>query len=194
MKYGELNLGQIEAMVNKLGGIDGVQRFLANGIVIAGVWKTWRKVTLGTCLRNPDDFREAIKQSGMKIRDWANDILAQPAFAVAREKIEVELINVSVAELGFKDGATYQDICLRACGLDLDLCPNEVGPHLRLQYKDQPKNELLVVAMNAITSSSGCPTVFCVERDGGALCLRGLSSSPSSFWNGDNRFLFLRRK
>jgi len=29
MKYGELNLGQIEAIVNKLGGMDGVQHFLA---------------------------------------------------------------------------------------------------------------------------------------------------------------------
>ena len=29
MKYGELNLGQVEAIVNKLGGMDGVQRFLA---------------------------------------------------------------------------------------------------------------------------------------------------------------------
>ena len=29
MKYGELNLGQIEAIVNKLGGMEGVQRFLS---------------------------------------------------------------------------------------------------------------------------------------------------------------------
>lgn len=29
MKYGTLNLGQIEAVVNKLGGMEGVQRFLA---------------------------------------------------------------------------------------------------------------------------------------------------------------------
>lgn len=29
MKYGELNLGQIEAVVNKLGGMEGVQRLLA---------------------------------------------------------------------------------------------------------------------------------------------------------------------
>lgn len=28
MKYGELTLGQIEALVNKHGGIEGVQRFL----------------------------------------------------------------------------------------------------------------------------------------------------------------------
>lgn len=29
MKYGELNLGQVEAIVNKLGGMEGVKRFLA---------------------------------------------------------------------------------------------------------------------------------------------------------------------
>jgi hypothetical protein len=29
MKYGELNLGQVEAIVNRLGGMDGVQRFLS---------------------------------------------------------------------------------------------------------------------------------------------------------------------
>jgi hypothetical protein len=29
MKYGELNLGQIEAIVNKLGGMEGVRRLLA---------------------------------------------------------------------------------------------------------------------------------------------------------------------
>jgi len=35
MKYGELNLGQIEAIVNKLGGMAGVQRFLAGECTVA---------------------------------------------------------------------------------------------------------------------------------------------------------------
>ncbi len=34
IKYSELNLGQIEATVNKLGGMDGLRRFLANELVI----------------------------------------------------------------------------------------------------------------------------------------------------------------
>lgn len=34
MKYGELNLGQIEAIVNKLGGMDGVRRFLSGETVV----------------------------------------------------------------------------------------------------------------------------------------------------------------
>ncbi len=33
MKYGELNLGQVEAIVNKLGGMDGVHKFLSGAIV-----------------------------------------------------------------------------------------------------------------------------------------------------------------
>lgn len=34
MKYGELNLGQIEALVNKLGGMDGVSSLLADEMVV----------------------------------------------------------------------------------------------------------------------------------------------------------------
>ncbi|MDO8495220.1 MAG: hypothetical protein Q7S32_01675 [bacterium] len=37
MKYGELNLGQIEAIVNKLGGMDGVQRLLSGELVFKAV-------------------------------------------------------------------------------------------------------------------------------------------------------------
>ena len=35
IKYSELNLGQIEAAVNKLGGMDGLMRFLADELVVA---------------------------------------------------------------------------------------------------------------------------------------------------------------
>lgn len=34
MKYGELTLGQVEALVNNLGGMDGVQRFLSGELVV----------------------------------------------------------------------------------------------------------------------------------------------------------------
>jgi len=34
MKYGNLTLGQIEAIVNKLGGIEGVQKFLSGELIV----------------------------------------------------------------------------------------------------------------------------------------------------------------
>ena len=43
MKYGELNLGQVEAIVNKLGGMDGAQRFLRGEITVSEPERAWRE-------------------------------------------------------------------------------------------------------------------------------------------------------
>ena len=195
MKYNELNLGQIEAIINKLGGIDGVQRFLSGEMVVSAatkVWKIWKTIKLGTGPKNADDFRKAIKQSGMYIGDWGNDILGKPAFTAATEETEVDLVLVTVTDLGFKEGAKRSDIYNRAIELGLQLCPNEVGPQLRLQYKDQPKGEWLLVGMEPITDSDGDLEVFRVGRsDDGELCLGGSSGDPDDFWYGGYRFVFV---
>jgi len=48
MKYGELNLGQIEAAVNKLGGMDGVRRLLSGDLVVKAVGLLKRVATAHT--------------------------------------------------------------------------------------------------------------------------------------------------
>ena len=195
MKYNELNLGQMEAIVNKLGGMDGVQRFLSGELVVSAVtkvWKIWKTIKLGTGFKNADDFRKAIKQSGMFIGDWGNDILGKPAFTAATEETEVDLVLVTVADLGFKDGAKRSDIYNRAIELGLQLCPNEVGPQLRLQYKDQPKGEWMFIGMEPITDSDGHLRVFYVGRYGdGGLYLYGYHGYPDVFWRGHYRFVFV---
>jgi hypothetical protein len=197
MKYGELTLGQVEALVNKLGGMEGVQRFLSGELLVsatAKVWKTWKTIQLGTGLQTADDFRKAVKSAGMKIGDWANDILGKPAFTATTSETEVELVVASVAELGFKDGATRKDIYVRAQELGLDLCPPEVGPQLRLQYTDQPKGEWLVIAMEPIADSDGFLNLFNVVHVDDVRWLNASYGSPFSFWFGHSRFVFLRRK
>jgi hypothetical protein len=197
MKYGELTLGQVEALVNKLGGMEGVQRFLSGELLVsatAKVWKTWKTIKLGTGLQTADDFRKAVKSAGMKIGDWANDILGKPAFTATTSETEVELVVASVAELGFKDGATRKDIYIRAQEFGLDLCPPEVGPQLRLQYTDQSKGEWLVIAMEPITDSVGDLYLFYVELDDGERWLDANDGRPDVFWDGYDRFVFLRRK
>ena len=160
----------------------------------AKVLKTWKTIQLGTGLQTADDFRKAVKSAGMKIGDWANDILGKPAFTATTSETEVELVVASVAELGFKDGATRKDIYVRAQELGLDLCPPEVGPQLRLQYTDQPKGEWLVIAMEPITDSEGLISLFLVAHDSGGLWLSASNGSPGNVWSGRYRFVFLRRK
>ena len=197
MKYNELNLGQMEAIVNKLGGMEGVQRFLSGELTVSAVakdWKTWRTIKLGTGL-NPYSFRTALKEADCGIMDSGNDILGKLAFTVSKTEAEVELVNVSVAELGFKDYATRVDIYKRANELGLDLCPAEVGPQLRLQYKDQPKGERCIIGMEPITGSGGNLRIFVVEHSfDGKHLLFGNIGIPDIFWNGLSRWVFLRRK
>ncbi len=158
------------------------------------VWKTWKTIKLGT-FKNVKEIRQALKAGGNNIGDWANDILGKPAFVVSVNEQDVELINVSVGELGFKQGACYADICKCAFKFGLDLCPAEVGPQLRLQYKDQPKGTYVAVAMNVITGSGGGLLVFCVRcRGDGEQCLGADYGSAGIVWNADHRFVFLRRK
>lgn len=198
MKYGELNLGQIEAVVNKLGGMNGVQRFLSGETVVKIAnppeFEIWKTIKLGTSLKTAKDFRKALKRSGNRIGDWGDDILGQSAFTVSKSEVEVDLVNISVTELGFKDGAIRKDIYDRALELGLELCPAEVGPQLRLQYADQPKGEWLRIGMEPIADSDGDLLVFYVVHDSDVRWLLGDLGHPDRFWFGDRRFVFLRSK
>ena len=161
------------------------------GLCSSAIFPTWKTITLGTGLKTADDVRAAFERAGMKISDWANDILGKPAFTTSGVKSTVALVNVSAADLGFKDGAKLSDICSRALTFGLALCPAEVGPQLRLQYMDQPKGEWLIVAMEPITDSNGGLSVFSVGHGGRERWLNGNDGHPDYFYNGSYRFVFV---
>src|SRR3989339_1171656 len=147
--------------------------------------KTFKTINLGTGLKTADDFRKSLRDSGNKVSSEANGILGNYAFTftVAVKKIKIDLAIKSVGELGFKDGATRQKIYGRANELGLDLCPAEVGPQLRLQYKDQPEEEHLIVAMNPIADSGGALELFSVERNDSGLWLDSYYDDPGYIWH-----------
>lgn len=202
MKYGELTLGQVEAVVNKLGGIGGVKRLLSGELIVTArqpVWQIWKTIQLGTGLKTAGEFREALKKAGDLIQDIGGGILDKEDFikSINDNKIDAELVVVSVRQLGFKKNATLREIYDRAKELGLDLCPAEAGPQLRLQYEDQPKGESFMIAMEPIITRSGDPVVFVVGRfildNRRYLSLTGThpDDQPREF---EDPFVFLRRK
>ena len=165
-------------------------------------WTIWKTIQLGG-YKDADAFRKAIKQAKMKISDYADDILGKPAFKVSSEKIEIILARKTVTELGFSNGATYKTICESVVGkttiidgveYEITLCPNEVGPQLRLQYANQPKGEWLRIAMEAITDSSGDRRLFRVEQSVDGLWLDCSNGNGDNFWDGYYAFVFCLRK
>ena len=150
----------------------------------------WKSVQLGTH-PSVDELRETLTDAGINVSNWANDILGK--VEVASEPQEVNLVIATVAELGFPDGATREQIYTRALELGLELCPAEVGPALRLQYADQPEGEWLRIAMEPIAHSDGHLRVFRVAPGSDGLWLYGHNGHPGSFWDGAYRWVFCRK-
>lgn len=128
----------------------------------------WKTVTLGL-KKSPKDYKKAMEKDGYHIIDYAGQILNKTE--VSQTEVELDLVAVTVGELGFKDGARRDVLYTRAIELGLQLCPAEVGPALRLAYKDQPKGEWLRIGMEPIAGSDDNPYVFGVGNGFGALCL-----------------------
>ena len=84
--------------------------------------KVWRTLQLGTH-KTADEYRGALKSAGYNVGGWANDILSKPAFICAQQETEVDLVVISVSELGFKYDARYSDICTRAMEMGLKPFP-----------------------------------------------------------------------
>ncbi|MBU3896067.1 hypothetical protein KKG36_02030 [Patescibacteria group bacterium] len=153
--------------------------------------RTWKTIKLGG-LKNADDFRRAIKGCGMRINDGADDIIGTPGFVVAAGEVEVDLVKVTVGDLGFTNGATRGQIYVLAEELGLKLCPPEVGPQLRLQHKDQPNGEWIIIGMEPIRDSDGNLHVFDVGRGDSGQWLGSDYGNPDNFWSAGNQWLFVR--
>lgn len=157
-------------------------------------FKTWKTIKLGTGLKTADDFRKALEKTGFNIGDWASISLNNPTFIAATKSIKVNLIKVSVHELGFTKYTPIKDIYARAKLMGLDLCAVEVGPQLRLQYTDQPKGERLRIGMEFIkdATSSNFWFAFDVRHNDDGQWLDGYADP--GIWALSDEFVFVRRR
>lgn len=121
--------------------------------------------------------------------------------------MNMKIITLTVADLGFSEGATTSEIIGtehdadqhgnpapftggRGRLLGLELCPPEVAPNYRLEYKDQPLDERLYVAMKPISSSDGEPRIFVLGHNADGLFLDAARARADDKWPSNNKFVF----
>src|SRR5262245_29842782 len=153
-------------------------------------FQIWRTITLGS-YKGGDAYRDALDIAKIKIGDSADEILGRPAFAYARTKTGVELVVLSAADLGVaSESSSLADVYERARQVGLELCPAEVGPQLRLDYRNQRLGEALDIAMEPVATYGGDPTILTLVNWGTDLLLIGRDGRPESTVLRKSRFVF----
>jgi hypothetical protein len=155
---------------------------------------TWKTITVGLH-RSVNAVRDALDEARIAVGESADEILGRPAFTFAEAPTELDLVVLSVAELDFgPQGAALADIHERGIRIGLELCPEEVGPQLRLQYLNQPVGESLHVAMKPQRTYRDDPTDFTLANFDSRLVLLGGSARPDLVLPTNVKFVFVRRK
>jgi hypothetical protein len=152
-------------------------------------FQIWRTTTLGT-YKGPDAYRNALDAAKIKIGDTADEILGRPAFLYVTSKTDVELTLVSASDLGAVSASSLADVYKRAQKFGLTPCPAEVGPQLRLEYRDQPVGEALDIAMEPVATYSGELTVLALVNFGSGLALIGGDGRSDAMVAQTRRFVF----
>ena len=146
---------------------------------------------------------QKLQQSSISLNLYGEKLLFDDRFTTSGISYRVEIVELSVRDLGFQFGATLPEIYKKAKELGLQLCPPELGPYLRLEYVDQGegnsgnlslKNEApsgsVTIASEIVSDEESFPKGFYVRKVDGVLWLRGYVADNLHIWNPDNRFIF----
>ena len=161
----------------------------------------WAETTIGTksreeLIKELED-REKSDNPKDKIYMWddTRNMITSPDFKVVNKPEKITLIKLKVKDLGLNISPTTDELYSRAKELGLELCPPEIGPHLRLNYqevfkREQPKNEYLRIGMKPIIGS-GSPGVFIVyHNNGGEWRLSNFWAKQEKVWDLEGEFVF----
>ena len=130
-------------------------------------------ITLGTH-RSGAALLETLLEDKCRVSLWSMQALKNPDFPVVAAELTVDIVVVSMRELGFAAGelATLDTIYARAKQRGLEMCPLETAVQLRLQFLDQPDwrtgkrlSDFFVASEPFVLTREGFPKVFSVVRD-----------------------------
>lgn len=137
---------------------------------------------------NKEKYLAAFKKDDIHVSDWAKDLISKIEFQKEKETFDVEI--VTVAELGFPDGATRQNIYEQAKEKGYDLLPAEAALAFRLAYKEKELFHWNLIGTEPIAHSDGDPGLLRADRGADGRWLYAYYGSPDGGWGGDGGFAF----
>ena len=93
-----------------------------------------------------ETLRARLAAGSVSLNAYAELLFDAPEFTVSAREHRIDLVTVSLDDLGLPTGGTLPAIFERARSRGYAPCPLEVGPHLRLHLLDQQAGPYLTVA------------------------------------------------
>ena len=141
--------------------------------------------------KSKDNLKKELKEKNIQFFSYAKDLMDSRDFQTSENTERVDLVRLTVRDMGFSESATTEEIYKRAEEMGLELCSPEVGPRLRLVTSI---SDWTLIGMKPINDRDGRPSVFNLRRDGAELGLLSDTARPRESWRGDYRWVFALRK
>ena len=151
------------------------------------------------------ELLQMLRQHNVQLNKAAKVLFDDRRFTPLTQSKVIDIAFVSVADLGFGEGSTYEQLTARALESGLVECPLELGPHLRVQFLDQPEGSSgvpatqhrappgsVTIASSPLDDRDETPKGFYLRRVDGTLWLRGYRSSPGHIWAPQDVLVFSR--
>ena len=147
------------------------------------------------------ELMQESQRNAISMNVSAERLFADDRFTTSKTSYKLKTVELTIRDLGFSEGATAARNFERAIELGLELCPLELGPHLRLQYFDQPQgchsdkanipgSGAIIIASKKISKEEGFPNGFYLRRLEDGLWLRGYRATPDVVAHADQHFIF----
>nr|WP_188634367.1 helicase [Lentibacillus kapialis] len=148
---------------------------------------------------------QKMQQHSIMMNELGKKLFADDRFTTTDKTYSLKTVELTVRDLGLPEGATTSQLFTRAMQLDLALCPLELGPYLRLEYRDQPEGYLekparkyqapygsITIASGTLTDDVEFPKGFYLRRINDVLWLRGYVADDKYVWGPDDHFVFIK--
>lgn len=144
-----------------------------------------------------------LAEAGVELNEAARILFSSDKFTTLSARQSLVTVELTIQQLGFAQGVTTSEMHGKAVALGLRLAPIELGPHLRLQYVDQPEGYVgfpvtehrappgsIAVASAPLSDDDAFPKGFYLRRIKGTLWLRGYWCSEADQWDIADRIIF----
>lgn len=145
---------------------------------------------------------QKMKENNILLNELAGKLIASDYFKVSKEQYQVKVVEVTIKDLGFIDGAVTSELFSKAADLQLNLCPLESAPYIRLAYFNQREGDdeqqlenqapygSITLASEILSEDLEVPKGFYLRRIQGDLWLRGYIADEEHVWKPGDHFIF----